>query len=137
MRAQVGLSLSLPIWTGRIGASVREASAAVDRAERERLAAIDRVRAEWSEAVARVEETRHEVHIIETMVLPASERLLASTRAGYETNRSDFLSLLNAERDLARARFDHQRALADYQMALADLDRALGRGGSQPTEVTR
>ena len=130
MRPQVGVSLNLPIWFGRIGAAERQAGAAVVRAEQARLATLDRVRVELEEARTRVEETHHEVQIIVTGVLPASERALVSTRAAYETNRSDFLALLNAERDLARARFSHTRAQAEYQMALADLDRALGRSGA-------
>ena len=68
----------------------------------------------------------HEAHVIETSVVPATERALASVRAGYEANQSDFLSLLNAERDLARARLDQYRARAEQGMALADLERAIG-----------
>ncbi|MGH7680879.1 MAG: TolC family protein [Candidatus Eiseniibacteriota bacterium] len=125
-RTAVGLEFNLPIGWGRIGANVRAAEAGLERAENERKAERDRVLAEITEARTLVEETMHEVHIIETSVVPATERALASVRAGYETNRSDFLSLLNAERDLARARLDRYRALAQQGMALADLERAIG-----------
>ncbi len=125
-RTSVGLGFDLPIGWGRIGANVRAAQAGLERAELERVAERDRVLAEISAARARVEETMHEVHIIEASVVPATERALASVRAGYEANRSDFLSLLNAERDLARARLDRYRARADQGMALADLERAIG-----------
>lgn len=137
MRPMVGAGLTLPIWFGSFGAGEREAVAGVERKEQERLAAIDRARAEIEEARARVEETRHEIHVVETGVLPATERALASIRAGYEANRSDFLALLNAERDLARARLDWHRARAEYRMALVDWDRAIARGGPIPEEGTR
>jgi cobalt-zinc-cadmium efflux system outer membrane protein len=137
MRPYVGVGFNLPIWFGQYDAEERQASAALERANQERLALIDRVQAELTEARARVEDTRHEVHIIEMMVVPATERALASSRVGYETNRSDFLTLLNAARDLARAQYDEHRAQADYLSALADLDRALGRGAGEPLEVTR
>ncbi|HEY6221707.1 MAG TPA: TolC family protein, partial [Candidatus Eisenbacteria bacterium] len=125
-RTSVGLGLDLPIGWGRIGANVRAARAGLERAEQERTAQRDRVLSEIAAARARAEETTHEVHIIETSVVPATERALASVRAGYEANRSDFLSLLNAERDLARARLDQFRARAEQGMALADLERAIG-----------
>lgn len=125
-RTAVGLGLNIPIGWGRIGANVRAAEAGLERAENERKAERDRVIAEITEARARVEEAKHEVHIIETSVVPATERALTSVRAGYEANRSDFLALLNAEREVARARLDRYRARAEQGMALADLERAVG-----------
>ena len=126
MRPMVGAGLSLPLWLGRTSAGVREQSAGLERKNLERLAAIDRARSEIEEARARVEETRHEIHIVETGVIPATERALTSIRSGYEANRTDFLALLNAERDLVRARLDGHRARAEHRMALADLERAMG-----------
>jgi cobalt-zinc-cadmium efflux system outer membrane protein len=137
MRPMVGAALSLPIWFGRLGASEREARAGLERKEQDRLAAIDRARFEIEEARARVQETRHEIHVIETGVLPATERALTSIRSAYEANRSDFLALLNAERDLARARLGWNRARAEYRMALADWERAIASDGAPPKEETR
>jgi outer membrane protein, heavy metal efflux system len=136
MRPMVGAGISLPLWRGPASAGVSETSAGLERANQERIAAIDRARYEIEEARARVEETRHEIHIVETGVIPATERALTSIRAGYEANRTDFLALLNAERDLARSRLDRHRARAEYRMALADLERALGRDAAA-AEVPR
>ncbi|HET9252975.1 MAG TPA: TolC family protein, partial [Candidatus Eisenbacteria bacterium] len=124
------------LWITGTSAGVREASAGVERKNQERLAAIDRARTEIEEARARVQETRHEIHIVETGVIPATERALTSIRSGYESNRTDFLALLNAERDLARARLSGHRARSEYRMALADLERAMGIDVA-PVEVER
>ena len=66
-------------------------------------------------------------------VVPASERSLKAIRAAYEANRSDFLTLLNATRELARARL----ALVDAQVmahqAQAGLQRALAADAIPPT----
>ena len=134
-RTGVGLEFDLPIGWGRIGANVRAAEAGLERAEAERRAERDRILSEITEARALVEETMHEVHIVETSVIPATERALASVRAGYEANRTDFLSLLNAERDLARARLDIYRARAEQGMAFADLERAIGLSPAVAGEV--
>jgi cobalt-zinc-cadmium efflux system outer membrane protein len=125
-RSAVGIGLNVPFVWGRVGAGIREAKAGLERAEQERLATQDRVLAELREARAGVEETEHEVHIIETGVVPATERALASVRVGYEANRSDFLALLSAERDLASARLDLYQAQAEYRIRLADYERAIG-----------
>lgn len=125
-RTVVGAGITLPIWFGKTGAGLREARWELRRAEQEELAVQDSIRAEVEVARSRVHETSHELSIIESRVVPASERALASVRAGYESNRSDFLALLTAERDLARARLDRFQSIAEVHMALADLERAVG-----------
>lgn len=125
-RTMVGAGITLPLWFGKTGAGIRAARAELRRAEQERLAESDSIRAQIEIARARVRETNHELEIIETRVVPATERALASVRAGYESNRSDFLALLTAERDLARARLDRYQSIAMVHMALADLERAVG-----------
>jgi outer membrane protein, heavy metal efflux system len=137
MRPTIGAELSLPIGFGRIGAGEREAEAGLARREQERLATIDRARLEIEEARARVQETRHEIHVMATAVLPATERALTSIRTAYESNRSDFLTLLNAERDLARARLGWHRARVEYRMALADYERAVARDAAPLGEEQR
>ncbi|HTK69375.1 MAG TPA: TolC family protein, partial [Candidatus Eisenbacteria bacterium] len=137
MRPTVGAELSLPFLFGRVGASEREARAGLERREQERLATVDRARLEIEEALARVQETRHEIHVIESRVLPATERALASIRTAYESNRTDFNALLNAERDLARARLDGQRARVAYRLALADYERAVARDAGPVAEDPR
>ena len=125
-RPQIGLSLNLPIQLGRIGASVRAARAGLEQMDHRRNAAEVQVAFEVESALAQVQETEHEVHIMEEEVLPATERAIRAIRAGYENNRSDFLTLLNAERDLARARLELYAAKVGHLQALADMDRAVG-----------
>jgi outer membrane protein, heavy metal efflux system len=137
MRPMVGAEISLPFLFGRVGASRREAEAGLARREQDRLATIDRARLEIEESLARVQETRHEIHVIETGVLPATKRALASVRSAYESNRSDFAALLSAERDLALALLDGHRARVAYRLALADYERAIARDAGAALEVPR
>ena len=91
-----------------------------------RKAAEAQIGAEVETAFASVQETGHEIHIIQDRVVPATERALRAVRASYENSRAAFSGLLNAERDLARARFELYRVQVDYLQGLADLDRAVG-----------
>jgi len=134
-RPQVGLSLDLPIQLGRRGAAERAARAGVEQMEYRRKAAETEVAAEVETSLESVQETEHEIHIMEERVVPATERALRAVRASYENSRAAFSAVLNAERDLARARFDLYRAQAGYMQGLADLDRAVGAtpaGGETP-----
>jgi len=125
-RPQVGLAVNLPIQFGRIGAAERESRAGVEQMEYRRRAAEAQVGSEVETALAGVQETEHEIHIMEERVVPATERALRSIRASYENNRAGFTALLNAERDLARARLELDRAKIGYLQSFADLDRAVG-----------
>jgi cobalt-zinc-cadmium efflux system outer membrane protein len=130
-RPQIGAGFNLPIQLGRLGAAEREARAAVQQMEYRRQAAAAEVGAEVETALAQVQETEHEIHIIRERVLPASERALQAIRSSYENNRADFATLLNAERDLARARLDLHHSEVGYLQSVADLDRAVGVEGTR------
>jgi len=125
-RPQVGLSMNLPIQLGRRGAAVRAARAGVEQMEYRRKAAETEVAAEVETSLAGVQETEHEIHIMQERVIPATERALRAVRASYESSRAAFTALLNAERDLARARLDLYRSQVAYMQGFADLDRAVG-----------
>ena len=137
-RPQVGVGVNLPIFFGRLGAAEREARAGLEEANYRRQAAHNQVAYEVESALSQVQETHHEVEVVEERVVPSTERALTAIRASYENNRADFLTLLNAERDLARARLDVYEAKVRYLQALADLDRAVGVAPTESsTEVKR
>jgi outer membrane protein TolC len=126
LRPSVGMSLNLPLQFGRLGAAEREARAGVEQMDFRRKEAVARIGSEVELALAGIQETGHEIHIIEDRVLPATERALRATRASYENGRAGFVALLNTERDLARARLELYRAKTAYLQSFADLDRAVG-----------
>ncbi|HYQ89267.1 MAG TPA: TolC family protein [Candidatus Binatia bacterium] len=126
LRPSAGISLNVPIQFGRLGASERAARAGVEQMELRRKAAQAQIGAEVETALAGVQETDHEIHIMRERVVPTTERALRAVRASYESSRAAFAALLNAERDLARARFELYRAQVGYMQGLADLDRAVG-----------
>jgi outer membrane protein TolC len=125
-RPMVGVSVNLPLWFGRISAARREAQAGVAEGVAATAGARDRVAFEVQEAYARVLDSAHEAGIVRHAELPVNQRALGAARAGYESGRNDFLTLLNAERDLTRARLAEIRVAAEYRMGLADLEQAVG-----------
>jgi len=125
-RPQVGLAMSLPLQLGRRGAAVRAARAGVEEIDFRRKAAETEIAVEVETSLASVQETEHEIHVIQERVVPATERALRAVRASYENSRAAFSVVLNAERDLARARLSLYRAQVDYLQGFADLDRAVG-----------
>jgi hypothetical protein len=52
---------------------------------------------------------------------------LLANRAAYESNRTDFLMLLDSQRVLRNMRVASHQALADYGARFAELELAVGR----------
>ncbi len=126
LRPSVSVTLSLPINLGRVAAARDEASARLTRSEAEREAIDDSIAFQVEEAAARLHESAHDLSISRDRLVPLAGRTVHAARAGYEANRSDFLTLLNSVRDLLRAHLEADASFAMLHEARADLDRALG-----------
>jgi outer membrane protein TolC len=134
LRPSIGVSLNLPLNPGRLAAQQREARAALSKAEFERQAVRDRIEQRIEEASASLGLYLHDIEIMRGAVIPANERSLKAIRAAYEANRSDFLTLLNATRDLARVRLELYGAEVLAQQAQAELKRALAADATTPAQ---
>jgi cobalt-zinc-cadmium efflux system outer membrane protein len=64
--------------------------------------------------------------LLRTTILPQSRQTLDVALAAYQTDRVDFLALLDNERTVLDAQLEYFRAVSDFEEALADLERALG-----------
>ena len=126
LRATVGVSMNLPIYLGQLSAAQAEARARLEVSERERDVIRDSVEFQVADAAARLHEQAHDVQIARERLLPLAERTLHTSRASYEANRTDFLTVLSSLRDFLRARLEADQSLAMLHEARADLDRALG-----------
>lgn len=122
----VGVGVNLPIRRDRIRAGIAEARAESERVESERLRLQDEVRAEVRIAWARLRESRHVLTIYESRVLPAVRDQVRSALAAFETGRTSFLELIEAERNQRDAELEYHETLARLHQRRAELDRALG-----------
>jgi outer membrane protein TolC len=64
--------------------------------------------------------------LVKTQGLPQSELGLQSALSAYENGKADFAMVLEAERQLRRARQDLLKAQADAQSRLAEIERIVG-----------
>jgi len=77
-------------------------------------------------AYERAVQARVAVVLLETKILPASERNLESAQANYTSGKIDFLRLIDAERQLNEQREMYQQAIAECHQQLAELERSVG-----------
>jgi len=125
--ARVGITWPDAPWSrGRIDAHVREASAEVETATARQKSMESALRFAVQEAYVRVKAAEERAALLRTTILPQSQQTLEVSRVAYQTDRLDFLALLDNERTLLNAQLDYYRTLSDFDQALADLERAVG-----------
>jgi outer membrane protein TolC len=124
----VGASLTvrLPVNRRRWRAEVAERGALLRRSEAEYRQARAELRDDLRARHADLERADREVQLVETGLLPQARQSLDSSRAGYEVDKVDFLSLIDSQVRLLNAQLRLERAIADRRRAFAAVEASLG-----------
>ena len=125
--ASVGMTWPNAPWSrGRLDAKKAEATADVEAAAANARAVERQIRLTVHEAYVRANAATQRAVLLRTTLLPQSEQTLEVSRVAYQTDRVDFLALIDNQRALLDAQLTYYRALSDREIALADLARAVG-----------
>ena len=125
--AKVGVTWPTAPWSrGRLDAQRAEATAEIAAANARVRAVQNGLRLAVQEAYVRVKAAEQRAALLRTTVVPQSEQTLEVSRVAYQTDRVDFLAIIDNERVRLDAQLDYFRALTDLEQALADLERAVG-----------
>jgi outer membrane protein TolC len=95
------------------------------------------VQVELERAAAALAAAREVALGYQSGILPRTEELLRSTRAGYEAGLTSFLEVLEAQRVARQTQAEYQAALFEAIRARIALDRALGVVPGLTTETRR
>jgi outer membrane protein TolC len=126
-RWTVGLSLNVPVQTGRRGGAVDEAEALRGQYEADAARMSDAARTQVVVALKQLEESTHILHLYEQRLVPVARDEVDAARAAFIASQTPFVAVVDAEKNLRSVELDQQMARADYDRRRAELDRALGR----------
>jgi outer membrane protein TolC len=76
--------------------------------------------------LAKVQAAERQVDLYKTGILPQAEQTFKASLAGYQTDKVDFLNLLDSQRMLLDFRLEYYRSTVDFQQRLAELEQAVG-----------
>jgi outer membrane protein TolC len=125
--ARVGITWPDAPWSrGRTDARVREAAAYIEAAKARQRSMENALRFAVQEPYLRVKAAEKRAALLRTTIVPQSQQTMDVSRIAYQTDRVDFLALLDNERVLLNTQLDYYRALSDFEQAMADLERAVG-----------
>lgn len=124
---KVGITWPNAPWSrGRLNAQRAEATAEIAAASARVRAVETQLRLAVQQAYVRVKSAEQRAALLRTTVVPQSQQTLEVSRVAYQTDRVDFLAIIDNERVRLDAQLDYYRALSDLEQALAELERAIG-----------
>jgi outer membrane protein TolC len=125
--ARVGVTWPNAPWArGKLDAHIKEMAAAVEAAQARERALGSATRLALREAYIAVKAAEQRAALLRTTIIPQSQQTLEVSRLAYQTDRSDFLAMLDNERLLLDAHLEYARTLGAFDQAIADLERTLG-----------
>jgi outer membrane protein TolC len=120
------VGITLPIWFGAEKSRRQEAQAQYRLAEYEFTDASNRLRALSKEIVFEYEDALRKTRLYRDGLVPKAEQSLNANYAAYQAGESDFLSLLDAQRQLLDFQLKFERSRSDLAIRRAELEMVTG-----------
>lgn len=120
------LEVNIPLQQGTRRAQEAEAAAMLQAARDRAQSAANQAAADLEAQLAGLQAARRAEELLRQQQLPQSELVLQSALGGYENGRSDFTTLLQAQRDIRKSRLDLLKARVEAQARLAEIERIVG-----------
>ena len=122
----VMVEMNIPLQQEARRGQEREAEAMVAASRSKAEALQQQLTGELAVNLAGLEAARRNEALLKTQLLPQSELGLQSALAGYETGKAEFVMVLEAQRQIRKARQEILKSQVEAQMRLADIERIVG-----------
>jgi cobalt-zinc-cadmium efflux system outer membrane protein len=120
------VELNIPLQRSSRHAQEHEADAMLSASTMRKQALLNQMLADLSESLSGLETARHIESLAATQLLPQAELTYQSALSGYENGKVDFATLLDAQRQILKARQQQLKAQLEAQLRLAEIERLLG-----------
>ena len=120
------VELNIPLQQGSRRSQEYEAESMLEASGARKKALLNRMLSDLSESISSLETARRTESLTATQLLPQAELNYQSALAGYETGKVDFAILLDAQRQILKARQQRLKAQLEEQLRLAEIERLLG-----------
>lgn len=133
-----GITFSLP-WANpkKYRAGVAEAAASLENARNEYDAARAEAAGMVRDQLTKITTFATNTRLYREKVTPMAKSTVESTRAGYETDKSGFLDLITASRNLQEIESAGLNQLVEHQIAIAELEAIVGIGNSPSPDASK
>lgn len=122
----VGVNINLPIWFGKNNARKREASANLRAAELNYEDAQNKLTALVDKVLFRYSDALRKVRLYRDGLIPKAEQALNASFTAYQAGETDFLNLLDAQRQLLAFQLEFEQARANLATRHSELEVLIG-----------
>ena len=124
----VMMGISIPwLWTrGRVKEGVQEAKYNLDAAQNDYESKQNMVGLEIKEALVKLQTNQNLLKLYENTILPKSKQTLQVVQSNYETDKTDFLNLIQQQRNNLTFELEYKKLEAEHFRTVAELEKATG-----------
>jgi outer membrane protein TolC len=122
----VGFSVNIPLWWSKYRAGVREAETRYEATQQDRQDRANRLSTDLQLALFKYQDVERKIALYRDALIPKANQNLEVILRSFEAGRSDFLSLIDAERILLEFQLTYERAVADREQGLATVEKLVG-----------
>ncbi len=123
---EISVGVSIPIWFGRNKATVSSARAALKQTEYELDDVRNALMARLTNLIYEYNDACRRVELYSTGLLPKAEESLNTIYVSYQSGKTDFLNLLDTQRQLIAFQLEYETALTTAAIKLAEIETLTG-----------
>ncbi len=128
-----GFSVNIPIWWGKYRAGVREAESRYAATQQERQDRANGLSTDLQLALFKYQDAERKIALYHDALIPKADENVKVIQRSFESGKSDFLSLIDAERNLLEFQLTYERAVADREQGLSTVEKLVGGETTPPT----
>lgn len=121
------LTINLPFLWGKRGYEVESTQIEIEEAKSNYDSMKNEVFFMIRDISVEIEKDKKMINLFETGILPLAKQAFKTTRANYESNKVDFLALLETQMILYKYEIEYLNILVEYEKNLAELEFVIGR----------
>jgi cobalt-zinc-cadmium efflux system outer membrane protein len=119
--------ITIPIWWGKYRAEIREAQAMIQAASNERDNMQNMLKAELSMAVFKLRDAERRIGLFTSALIPKATQALEVAKQEFASGKSEFMTLIDAQRTWLEFRLMLERASADREIAIGEIGCCIGK----------
>jgi outer membrane protein TolC len=120
------VEFSIPLQQSSRRAQEREATAMLAASGTRKEALLNQLQAELAENLNALDAAQRTESLINKNLLPQAELTYQSALVGYQNGKVDFAMLIEAQKQILKAKQQQLQAQLDMQLRLADIEKLLG-----------
>lgn len=121
-----GFSINIPLWWDKYRADVRSAESRYTATRQEHQDRANLLTADLKLALFQYQDAERKIALYRDALIPKADENVKVIQRSFESGKSDFLSLIDAERILLEFQLTYERAAANREQGLATVERLVG-----------